>query len=162
MWLILPIVLQSSFVIPLQHFGRTPHKWQMCFHGNRPVMPLLACQMKSTSAREEPAGDLTDHTSVQQCDFWKPSFYWTACECWLGRRMHRTSFWSFVLNYVSHPSFVSVYSCYGLSFTKAPHMSVYDSWNTAALRGQKKFLYPVVPCLEWRSERSGMTRLWRR
>lgn len=63
--------LQSSFVIPLQHFGCAPEKWQMCSHGNRPVMPLspLACKMKSSSVREEPAGDLTDLTSVQQWDF---------------------------------------------------------------------------------------------
>lgn len=73
-WLIFPPVLQSSLVIPLQHFGRAPQKWQMCSHGNRPVMPLspLACQMKSSSAREEPAGDPTDLASVQQCDFWQP------------------------------------------------------------------------------------------
>ena len=74
-WLIFPPVLQSSLVIPLQHFGHAPHKWQMCSHGNRPVVPLspLACQMKSSSAREEPAGDLTDLTSVQQGDFWQSS-----------------------------------------------------------------------------------------
>lgn len=72
-WLILPPAPHSSLVIPLQHFGRAPHKWQVCSHGNRPVMPLspLACQMKSCSGREEAAGDLSDLTSVQQCDFWQ-------------------------------------------------------------------------------------------
>lgn len=37
----------------------------MCSHGNRPVMPLspLACKMKSSFAREEPAGDLTDQNN---------------------------------------------------------------------------------------------------
>lgn len=70
-WLILPLVLESSSAIPLQLFGCTPYKWQMYSHGNRPVIPLLVCQMKSTSASEEPAGDLTDLTSVQEWDFLK-------------------------------------------------------------------------------------------
>lgn len=76
-WLIFPPVLQSSLVIPLQHFGLSPQKWQMCSHGNRPVTPLspLPCQMKPSSAREEPAGDLTDLTSVQQGDFSQPSCF---------------------------------------------------------------------------------------
>lgn len=38
----------------------------MCSHGNQTVSALLACQVKPTSVGEEPAGGLTDPTSLQQ------------------------------------------------------------------------------------------------
>lgn len=75
----------TSLVIPPWAFGHALENWQMCSHGNRPVMPLspLACKMKSSFAREEPAGDLTDLTSEQQWDFWHPCCHhtWSCCHC---------------------------------------------------------------------------------
>lgn len=74
MWFILPPVQPSSLAIPLQH--RAPHKRQMCSHGNRPVMPLLVCQIKSTSAeRNQLVTRLISHqhdgaTSESRAAFW--------------------------------------------------------------------------------------------
>lgn len=50
MWFILPPVSPSSLAIPSNTWAVLHTRDKMCFHGNRPVMPLLVCQMKSTSA----------------------------------------------------------------------------------------------------------------
>lgn len=69
LWIIISVinfVLNPHWRFPSNTLARAPCRRQMCSHGNRTVSALLACQVKPTSAGEEPAGDLTDLTSVQQ------------------------------------------------------------------------------------------------
>lgn len=69
LWIIISVinfVLSPHWRFRSNTLARAPCRRQMCSHGNRTVSTLLACQVKPTSAGEEPAGDLTDLTSVQQ------------------------------------------------------------------------------------------------
>lgn len=129
-WLIFPPVLQSSLVIPLQHFGCAPQKWQMCSHGNRPVMPLspLACQMKPSSAREK--NRLV--TWLISCQYNSVTFdnqvafklrMSSHCHCSFGLFDSQPPFASFVSVYRS--SYISFFPSYGLSSTKAQPISVW-------------------------------------
>lgn len=59
-------VLSSHWRFPASTLARAPRRRRMCSHGNQTVSALLACQVKPTSVGEEPAGDLTDLTSLQQ------------------------------------------------------------------------------------------------
>lgn len=127
MWFILPPVQPSSLATPRQHLGCVPHKRQMCSHGNRPVMPLLVCQIKSTSTeRNQLVTRLISHqydgvTSESQAAVWP-------CERRLSLLDTRTSQNLLLSLFLPWPffSFISVCSSSGRSF-----MNVHRSWMTA-------------------------------
>lgn len=69
LWILISVrnfVLSPHWLFPSNTLACAPGRRQMCSHGNRTVSALLACQVKPTSVGEEPAGDLTDLTSLQQ------------------------------------------------------------------------------------------------